>query len=176
MLNLLFVFPLTWKTVSTVQLKKPKLANPASRLRNLRLTRPQEQLVALRYDIRLKLYFEISTQIYFIACARTLEFCILCGKAYNILKCLSAGYDCLRWPTILACLDHLHLKFASTKFRSKNAPLNKNVVSVKYKECSWEPYLCIDHVKTARDKSPICLAKRFRLSFSLLILMYLAEL
>ena len=45
-LNLLFVFPLALKTVLA---KKTCLANLASRLRNLRLTRPQEQLIALRY-------------------------------------------------------------------------------------------------------------------------------
>ena len=63
----------------------------------------------------LKLYFEISTQIYFIVCVQTLEIYILSSKEYNILKCLSTGYDCIHWPMILAYLDHPHLKFASTK-------------------------------------------------------------
>ena len=39
--------------------------------------------------------------------------------------------------------------------------------SVKYKECSLEPYLCIAHAKTTRDKLRICLVKHFRVSFSL---------
>ena len=116
--------------------------------------------------------FKYQLEIYFVACAQTLEFNILSSKEYNILKCLSAGYDCLCWPMVLACLDHLHLKFASTKFRSKNAPLDKNAVlllfhssSVKYKECSWEPYLGTVHAKTTRDKSRIHLVKYFRFGF-----------
>ena len=76
-LNLLIVFPLALKTVLTVQLKKTYLTNLASGLRNLQLTRPQEQLIALRYGIKLKANFEISTQNYFIACAQTIEFYIL---------------------------------------------------------------------------------------------------
>ena len=67
----------------------------------------------------LKLYFEISIQIYFIACAQTLEFYILSSKEYNILKYLSVdsmtAFAGLRWPTLLVCLDHPYLKFASTK-------------------------------------------------------------
>ena len=100
MLNLLFVFSLALKTVLTVQKKH------ALRLRNLRPTWSQEQLIALCYGIMLKAIFWNTSQIYFIAWAQTLEFYILSSKEYNNLKCLSAGYDCLRWPMILVCLDH----------------------------------------------------------------------
>ena len=46
---------------------------------------------------------------------QTPECYILSSKKCTTLKCLSIGHDCLSWPMILACLDHLHLKFASTK-------------------------------------------------------------
>ena len=68
-LSLLFVFPLALKTVLTVQLKKTCRANLASRLRNLRLTQPQEQLIALRHGIRLKSYI-LKYQLRFHACAQ----------------------------------------------------------------------------------------------------------